>query len=35
MWEGIAQLDRLDNKFALVIRTGADKSSNLETLALP
>jgi hypothetical protein len=34
-WEGIAQLDRLDNKFALVIRTGADKSSNLETLALP
>jgi hypothetical protein len=34
-WAGIAQLDRLDSKSALVVRTGADKSSNLETLALP
>jgi hypothetical protein len=34
-WEGIDQLDRLDGRYAVVVRTGADKLSNLETLALP
>lgn len=34
-WAGIAQLDRLDGKFAVVVRSGADKRFDLETLALP
>jgi hypothetical protein len=34
-WEGINQLDRLDPRHALVLRTGAGNSQNLETLALP
>jgi hypothetical protein len=34
-WKDIAQLDRLDNKFAVVIRTEANKSLSLDTLALP
>lgn len=34
-WTGIAQLDRLDAKNALVVRTGAGSAMNLETLALP
>ena len=32
---GITQLDRLDGKFAVVVRTGASKMLDLETLALP
>lgn len=34
-WAGIAQLDRLDNRFAVVVRSGANNALNLETLALP
>ena len=34
-WAGITQLDRLDGKFAVVVRTGANKLLDLETLALP
>jgi hypothetical protein len=34
-WAGINQLDRLDNKFAVVVRAGTGSSLNLETLALP
>jgi hypothetical protein len=36
-WAGVAQLDRLDNKFAVVVRSsgGAGSALNLETLALP
>ena len=34
-WEGINQLDRLDGRHALVLRTGLGNSQNLETLALP
>jgi hypothetical protein len=34
-WTGVAQLDRLDARNALVVRTGAGSALNLETLALP
>ena len=34
-WAGITQLDRLDGKFALVVRAGANNALDLETLALP
>lgn len=34
-WAGITQLDRLDSKFAIVVRSGANKSLDLDTLALP
>lgn len=34
-WEGVNQLDRLDNRYAVVVRTGAAGALNLETLALP
>ncbi|MDO8539076.1 MAG: hypothetical protein Q7S40_01435 [Opitutaceae bacterium] len=34
-WDGINQLDRLDNRHAVVIRAGAGGIQNLETLALP
>ena len=34
-WAGIVQLDRLDNKMAVVVRTEANKSLSLDTLALP
>lgn len=36
-WAGVAQLDQLDNKFAVVVRStgGAGSALNLETLALP
>ncbi len=34
-WAGIAQLDRLDGKFAVVVRGGANNRFDLETLALP
>lgn len=34
-WEGVKQLDRLDGRHALVVRTGAGNALNLETLALP
>ncbi|MES2695136.1 MAG: hypothetical protein V4773_16805 [Verrucomicrobiota bacterium] len=34
-WEGINQLDRLDNRYAVVVRTGTAGALNLETLALP
>ena len=34
-WAGVAQLDRLDNRHAVVVRTGAGSALNLETLALP
>ncbi|MBC7366113.1 MAG: hypothetical protein H7343_04755 [Undibacterium sp.] len=34
-WAGITQLDRLDAKFAVVVRSGANKSLDLDTLALP
>ncbi len=34
-WEGISQLDRLDQRFAVVVRAGAAGAQNLETLALP
>ena len=33
-WEGISQLDRLDGRYAVVVRT-VDKAMHLETLALP
>ena len=33
-WEGVAQLDQLDNRHAIVVRT-AGSALNLETLALP
>jgi hypothetical protein len=34
-WSGIAQLDRLDNRYAVVVRAGGAGVQNLETLALP
>lgn len=34
-WAGINQLDRLDNRYAVVVRSGAGNALNLETLALP
>ena len=34
-WAGVSQLDRLDDKYAVVVRTGAGDMLNLETLALP
>ena len=34
-WAGVAQLDQLDNRYAVVVRTGAGSALNLETLALP
>lgn len=34
-WAGVAQLDRLGDRHAVVIRTGANSALNLETLALP
>lgn len=34
-WAGITQLDRLDAKYAVVVRTGAGSALNLDTLALP
>lgn len=35
-WSGVAQLDRLDNRYAVVVRTtGTGGALNLETLALP
>lgn len=34
-WAGINQLDRLDNRHALVVRAGNGGAQNLETLALP
>ena len=34
-WAGVAQLDQLDNKHAVVVRTGAGSALNLETMALP
>ncbi|MBL9202392.1 MAG: hypothetical protein JNL39_17915 [Opitutaceae bacterium] len=34
-WKDVAQLDRLDNKFAVVIRAEANKSLSLDTFALP
>jgi hypothetical protein len=34
-WEGINQLDRLDHRYAVVVRAGAGGMQNLETLALP
>lgn len=34
-WDGIHQLDRLDQRHALVVRAGAGGMQNLETLALP
>jgi hypothetical protein len=34
-WEGINQLDRLDNRHAVVVRAAANNAINLETLALP
>ncbi|MBI5690111.1 MAG: hypothetical protein HZC55_08415 [Verrucomicrobia bacterium] len=34
-WAGVAQLDRLDARHALVVRTGAGRALNLETMALP
>lgn len=34
-WAGVAQLDQLDNRYAVVVRTGTGSALNLETLALP
>jgi hypothetical protein len=34
-WAGVAQLDQLDPKHAVVVRTGAGSALNLETMALP
>lgn len=34
-WEGINQLDRLDHRFAVVVRGSAGGPQHLETLALP
>ncbi len=34
-WAGVAQLDRLDNRYAVVVRTGTGNALNLETVALP
>jgi hypothetical protein len=34
-WEGVNQLDRLDDRNAVVVRTGVGNALNLETLALP
>lgn len=34
-WAGVNQLDRLDNRYAVVVRAGAGGAQNLETLALP
>jgi hypothetical protein len=34
-WEGVRQLDRLDGRYALVVRAGAGDVMNLESLALP
>ena len=34
-WAGVSQLDRLDDKYAVVVRTGTGDMLNLETLALP
>ena len=34
-WAGVAQLDRLDGRYAVVVRSGANNALNLETLALP
>jgi hypothetical protein len=34
-WAGINQLDRLDNRYAVVVRAGQDGAQNIETLALP
>ncbi len=34
-WAGVAQLDQLDNRYAVVVRTGTGSALNLETIALP
>lgn len=34
-WSGVVQLDRLGERYAVVVRTGAENTLNLETLALP
>ena len=34
-WAGVNQLDQLDHRHAVVVRTGAGSALNLETLALP
>lgn len=34
-WSGIAQWDRLDEQFAVVVNAGANTLLDLETLALP
>ncbi len=34
-WSGVAQLDRLDGRHAVVVQTGAGGALNLATLALP
>jgi hypothetical protein len=34
-WEGVNQLDRLDNRYAVVVRSAGENVWNLETLALP
>ena len=34
-WAGVNQLDQLDNRHAVVVRTGTGSALNLETLALP
>lgn len=34
-WTGVVQLDKLDQQYAVVLRTGAGGAVNLESLALP
>ena len=34
-WAGVTQLDQLDNRYAVVVRTGTGSALNIETLALP
>jgi hypothetical protein len=34
-WAGVTQLDRMDDRYAVVVRSGAANAFNLETLALP
>ena len=34
-WAGVTQLDQLDNRYAVVVRTGTGNALNIETLALP
>lgn len=34
-WVGVTQLDRLDNRYAVVVRSGANRAFDLDTLALP